>query len=284
MPDIFHYLDYREFLNDFYKHKKGQQSYFSIRYIASRTDVDPAHVARIFSGKRHVSNKNIAAFMDVCEFNRAERRFFQKLVAFNKARTETERQTTFEELMACSSIPYDTLTPAQYEFYKRWHYTSLRALIAIHPFQSDDYDALAEAMNPAITPRQAKLAVELLLKLGLIKINEQNTLELTSVHISTGESWNSLAIRQYQESTLDLTRNALDTIKRDLRDISTVTTGIGIDDLPKFREIIREFRANMIRLAMEKEDPDEVYQLNIQFFPVSQLQKWKIKKTSGGKS
>jgi len=83
MLSLLSYTDYRSFLNDFYKEQKRNVPSFSIRYIASKTGVDPAHVARILKGKRHVSAKNINKFMKLCKLDNQECTYFECMVAFN---------------------------------------------------------------------------------------------------------------------------------------------------------------------------------------------------------
>jgi len=236
--------------------------------MASKVGVDPAHVTRILHGKRHVSSENIGRFMDLCGLNPRERTYFEHLVQFNKARTDPDRKAAFERLLGVANIDSTVVHPNAYQFYSRWYYTAIRALVAIESFQLDDAGRIASTLRPPVTAPQAAKALRLLLKLGFIDEREDGILYVTEESISTGPSWRSLAVRNYQEEVLKLSQDAL-SIPRDIRDISTVTVGVGFSDLPRLREMIAEFRSSVVRYAMKNRCPDEVYQLNIQLFPVT---------------
>ncbi len=274
MPCVFDYTDYRAFLSDFYRDHKKRASHFSIRYMASKVGVDPAHVARILYGKRHVSAENIVRFMDLCGLNTRERTYFEQMVRFNKARTDRDRKAAFERLLGVANVDSTVVHPNAYQFYSRWYYTAIRSLVAIDSFRLDDAASIASTLRPKITVPQAAKALRLLLKLGFIAEREDGVLRVTEQNISTGPTWRSVAIQNYQEEVLELSRNAL-SIPRDIRDVSTVTVGVGFSDLPRLREMIAEFRSSLIRYATLNQCPDEVYQLNIQLFPVT--------RRSGGK-
>jgi uncharacterized protein (TIGR02147 family) len=80
-----------------------------------------------------------------------------------------------------------------------------------------------------------------------------------------------LAVRKFQAETLRLAGDLHDRIPREHRDISTVTMGISSETYKKLKEEVRAFRKRCIRIADADENVDRVYQLNVQFFPVSAI-------------
>jgi uncharacterized protein (TIGR02147 family) len=266
---IFDYLDYREFLRDFYKEQKRKHYYFSFRFLSQKTKIDPAHIARVFQCKRHLSEKSLAPFVALCKFNEEEKRYFDQLVSFNMARTDRQASQAFETLLSLSNIKSLTLRPEQYAFYTKWYYTAVRALIALRPFSARDCRRIAQALSPCITAGQARDAIKLLLKLGLVQKNQDGILNVTDEHITTGTQWRSLAVNAFQAETLRLAQESLDRHAKALRDISTVTIGIKHARMDEIRQRIAEFRKSIINCAEEDQDPDDVYQLNIQLFPLT---------------
>lgn len=267
---VFEYLDYREFLNAYYREQKRRHSYFSIRYISQRTGIDAAHIMRVLQGRRHLSDKTAAAFARLCKLADKEERYFQTLVHFNTARSSRLRQQAFERLLSLSGPRTTVLQPEQYEFYSKWYYTAIRALVGMHSFRAKrDFSRMGAMLTPAISARQAREAVRLLKKLGLVIETSEGGLEATEKHITTGTRWRSLAVRKFQTETLRLALESLERHDTNIRDISTVTVGIGKDQIPALRERIAEFRQSMMAIAEENQDPDDVYQLNVQLFPLT---------------
>lgn len=266
---IFDYLDYREFFRDFYLEQKRKHSYFSFRFLSAKSGIDPAHIARVFQCKRHLSEKSLAPFVALCKFSDEEQCYFDHLVAFNMARTERQATQTFEALLSLSSVKAQTLRAEQYAFYTRWYYTAVRALIAMRGFSVNDAAKIARMLTPAISTRQAREAIKLLLKLQLVTRNTDDILCCTDTHITTGQKWQSIAARTFQAETLRLALESLDRHPKEMRDISTVTVGIKQGKIEEMRQRIAEFRKSIMHLAEEDHEPDDIFQLNIQLFPLT---------------
>ncbi len=268
-PTLFDYLDYREFLRDFFKEQKRRHFYYSFRYIAQKTGIDPAHLARVFQSKRHLSQKSLDSIVSLLKLTDDEQVFFTRLFAFNTARTEREAKRAFEEILAFGGVKSKTLHAGQFRFYTKWYYTAVRALIAMRLFTERDYAAIARSLSPSISLSEAKDAVRLLLELGLVETGSDGILRVLDTHISTGPKWRSIAVKAFHSETIKLAGESIERHPREVRDISTVTVGIKRSRMDEIRQRIVEFRSSIMHLAEEDTDPDEVYQLNIQLFPLT---------------
>jgi uncharacterized protein (TIGR02147 family) len=87
--------------------------------------------------------------------------------------------------------------------------------------------------------------------------------------VTSGDKWHSVAIREFQKETINLSSQALDLYAKELRDISSITVALSAHDLPEIRERIRQFRQSILSLENDNK-PDTVYQINIQVIPVTQ--------------
>jgi uncharacterized protein (TIGR02147 family) len=161
-----------------------------------------------------------------------------------------------------------TLEKGQYEFFQKWYYSAILTLLDFYPFRND-YRALAQKLSPPITESQAKKAIALLRNLKLIKKKPDGTFGLISTMVTTGEHWRSLAITAFQEETMRLALEALHRIPREQRNISTTTVTLSEKDLDEANEIIKECRTALLKLAESQKNPDRVYQINLQLFPVT---------------
>jgi uncharacterized protein (TIGR02147 family) len=66
-----------------------------------------------------------------------------------------------------------------------------------------------------------------------------------------------------------LAGEALLTIPKKERDVSTLTVGVSGDDIIRIKEILRRTRQEILSLIEGSSDREYVYQLNTQFFPLS---------------
>jgi uncharacterized protein (TIGR02147 family) len=87
--------------------------------------------------------------------------------------------------------------------------------------------------------------------------------------VTTGEKWTSAAVASFQKETMRLAAESIDRHPRELRDISTLTVGVNVKDLPEIKERLRELRQSILNMKTENEEADCVYQINMQVIPLT---------------
>lgn len=271
--NVYDYFDYRKFLRDFYNKNKSENSYFSYRYMGRKVDLDPGYLVKVLQGKYHVTLAKVPLFAKLCKFNDIETKYFETLIRFNKSKTEKDTKLYFEKLISFKGVSRRNVAPYQYEFYQKWYYSAIRSLLGFFTFDSDDFAKLGQMLSPAITAKEAREAIELLLKLEFITKDDSGGYRLCDSLISTGEEWRSLAIRDFQRETIRLAGESLERHNKEIRDISTVTVSVAKEDMEDFRDLIKDFRSNVLKYAKETENPNSVYQLNIQLLPLTDVDK-----------
>ena len=274
MHHIDEYLDYRDFLKDFYTDKKNRSPFFSYRVFATKVGLDTSYLAKVIMKKRHIATKSIPKVAEYCGLKGRDAECFETLVNFGKAKTESQSRIYFEKLLAMKEAPSRTLLEKQYEYYTKWYYSAIRSVIEYFDFKGD-YGLLGKQLNPAIGAREAKKAIRLLESLGLISKDETGRYCQTDAAITTGTQWNSAAINAFQEDTIALAREALSRHPKNTRDISTITMAINAGQFEEIRERIREFRASLIKYVNEDTDPNQVFHMNIQLVPLTVVPKGK---------
>jgi uncharacterized protein (TIGR02147 family) len=268
MPSIFEYLDYRLFLLDFYEARKKKHSYFSYRYMSGKIGLDAGYLVKILQGKLHIPEKYIDALCSLCRFSEKENAFFRTLINFNKAKSENQIKIHFEKLLSFKSPGKQRIEKFQYEYFRKWYYAAIRSLVGITRF-SDDYESLSRMLTPAVSSRDVKKAIALLEKLKLIVKDESGCYTLSNAFVTTGESWRSLAIKDFQRETIRLAAESLDRHNKKERDISTATIAINKKDLFELKTKIADLRDSILKLAENSDDPDSVFQLNVQLYPLA---------------
>ena len=268
MQYLFDYLDYRLFLRDYYEAQKHDNFYFSYRYMSGKVGLDAGYLVKILQGKLHIPEKYIDSLCALCKFSEKENAYFRTLINFNKAKSENQIKTHFEKLLSFKSPGKQRLDKFKYEYYSKWYYSAIRSLIGLVRF-SGDCESLSRMLTPPVRPREVKNAVTLLEKLGLITKGVHGVYSLTDSFVTTGESWRSLSIKNFQRETIRLAAESLDRHAKEDRDISTVTVGIHKKDLAELKARIAEFREAIFKLAENSVDPNSVFQLNVQLFPMA---------------
>ncbi|MDG5816999.1 TIGR02147 family protein [Chitinispirillales bacterium ANBcel5] len=269
MKSLFEYFDYRDFLKDHYEWGKQKHDFFSFRYIAAKTGLDASFYVKVLQKQMHLSNRSIDSVCTFLKFNKMETEYFSLLVQFNKAKQKEGSKRLFEKLLEFKEPRTNTLETAQYEFFSKWYYIAIRELLNYYPFRGDFAD-LAARLNPPIKKSEAKTAINLLLKLSLIKIQDDGSYVPCDQFVSTGESWKSMAIENFQQETIKLAGESITRIPKTQRETSTVTVSMSWKCLQIMKERLREMRKELLEIARQDDTPEGVFQVNFQIFPLTQ--------------
>lgn len=267
MGDLYQYTDYREYLRDWYAVAKEKSPVMTYRYMATKLNIDPGFLVHIMQGHKHLSEKHLPALARALALGKGEFKYFERLFLFGKARSETEIARRFKDLMELRSMQSRTLGSKQYQYYEKWYVPTIRCLVAARGFRGD-YADLAKQLDPAITADEAMFAIKLLEKLGMLKRNKEGEFEVLDTFVTTGDSWVSFAIRDYQRQTMELAQRALMEQPKEKREISTMTFAIPSNEMPAIQEMAREFRQKVMHWALHQSDADTVVQFNLQVFTV----------------
>ena len=270
---IFEYLDYREFLKDYYSAKKEANPAFSLRVFSDKIGFKAKDfISRVMNGDKNLSSQSIPKVASGLRLGKHETEFFIALVKFNQAETTEERNSAFGEMQAVLKVvrfaeKQHLLGHAQYMVYSDWKHLTIRSLIGMFGFDGD-YEALAKRVHPRITAEEAKKSVKLLEDCQLIKKEKDGNYTLTESAITTGDRTSRLALRGYHQQCLKLAADSIDRDPPGTRHISGLTLGISQEGYERIVERINAFRKEIALIAEEDESADKVFQLQFALFPV----------------
>ncbi len=270
LPSVFDYLDYVKYLRDYYEARHAVDRWFSYRYIQRKTGIDPGYLFKVFQGKKPLPQKKIGAVANAYGLSKRETEYFTILVMYGQAKSNETIRKYFEQMLAFREIRSRTVTANEYAYYTKWYHTAIRHILSCIEFRGD-YKSLAKMTVPPISESEAKKAVALLCSLGFLEKDANGVFRTTDRFLTTGENWQSIAVRRFQQDTIMLAHRALDTVDKELRDISTVTVTLSAEGFAEARERIRQFRQDMLELADRQNNPAGVYHINIQMIPIGNL-------------
>lgn len=269
MPSVYQYTDYRQFLGDAYKERRAANSYFSYRFIAQRAGFSsPGFFANVLKGKKDISLKLAMNLADLFKLNAKEKQYFELLVLFTKAQDPGEKQEYLRRLLTLRGSQVRKTAPEQWEFYEHWQTTAVREALALKPFQGD-FRELAARIWPSITEREAKRAMDLLQRLGMVQRNARGVFERTDQVISVGDDIGKTIIEGFQIQTMELARKALEKLPSQQRNFSTLTLSVSRETYDAILDELRSFRRKVLEMARQSENPDRILQMNFHAFPMS---------------
>lgn len=273
MKPIFEYSDYRLFLQDYLHDAKSRGVQLTYEELGEKVGFSSrGFVTQIIQRKTKIPKAKIRKFGQALGLKKKEQEYFELVVKFDQAKTYRERNLLFKELVSRFSSCMKQIGPDKYEFYSTWYYSAIRSLLGYYPFIGD-YNKLAQQLVPAITPGQAKKAIEVLERLSLIIKKEDGYYHLTDRLVSTGDTVGTVALINFQNATMDLAKEALELFPRDQRDSSTLTLGLSEEGYKAAVEKIAVLRRELLEIARFDRQIDRVIQVNLHAFPLSKINK-----------
>ncbi|MDB5047591.1 MAG: hypothetical protein JWO30_662 [Fibrobacteres bacterium] len=273
MPDLFAYIDYRKFLKDYYEEQKAKDAKFSHRYFTMKVGFSSSgYFSDVLSGKKNLSGAFMMKFAKALKLSKEEEEYFLNLVSFNQAKTLEEKNRYYEKMMTSGKVKVDVLEPDKYEYFSKWHYAAVREILH-YTSVKDDYKSLAKSLDPPITAKDARKAVELLAGLGFIVKDAGGIWRPAAANVGTGGSFNGLNVANFHRNTLELAIRALDAFPPEQKGFSTLTLPLTGDKIRKAKLAIKNLRMYLLALAENGTKADRVYQFNFQLFPVTRIDK-----------
>jgi uncharacterized protein (TIGR02147 family) len=269
-PSVFHYFDFTAYLKQSFDFEKAENKKFSHRFIALRLGVKSSSFFKDVLAKRiKITPARAAAFAKLMHLNQVESEYFEQLVQYNQAETQQEKEMFLERLLRKSKSKLASpLQAFQKEYFNKWYYAAIRELLALREFRGD-YAALAAELSPAISPSEAMEAVNLLVRLGMIHKTAQGHYQKVDKVVSSGSELKPEMIRPAIEGNIQLALEALNAYPQEVRPFSYLTLSVSEESFNEIAERIRSFRRDVLEIVTKDAKVDRLYQLNIQFFPVS---------------
>lgn len=273
-PEIRSYSDYRIFLKDFFSYKKNENLNYSHRVFVRKAEMSsPSHLKMVIDGKRNLTGKTLKKYISAIGLKKKDATFFSLLVNYNQEANHEEKIALFQEIMMeRRKKGLSDIEEAQYDFLSKWHYVAIYCLVDLKGFNSNP-QWIASKLKKKVSIPNIEKALSELKRLKLITEDESGELQQTNGPLDTSDQVQSLAFRTYHKNMGELAISSLENEKVEHREFNGVTIPIDIDKLSEVKEMIRAFRIELNEVASNMENPNEVYQMNIHFFPLTEVTK-----------
>lgn len=232
---------------------------YSLRAYARDLGMHSSTLGQVLKGKRALPIKDFQRVASKLELGPKERTLFLESLYKTK--------TNIDDIQIKPLDDRFMLDESYYQIIAEWeHY------VVLDLFEVKDFEATVEQVcaRLGVSELRAQQVLENLLISGLLAKDAQGQLRKVHADIRTTEDITNQALKVSHRETLQMGLQKLEEIEVELRDFSSTTVAIDLEKLPEAKTIIREFRQKMAALLRDGHKTD-VYQLAIQFYPVTQL-------------
>lgn len=245
---------FRHFLQQEFIQRTERNKSYSLRAFARHLRINHATLSSLLSGKRpftSVTIKKIALALEIGP---------DKVEEF----TDSIKKDS-------STGPFFLLQQDAFNAISDWYFDAILELTQI-PKIALTPKLVSEAIG--ITEFQAKMALETLERLQLIFKDGNGRYKIQHINSTNilDNDFTTSANRKYQRSILEKSIAALSEVDRNERDHTSTTLAINRKDFKRAKDLIQKFRHDLNSfLQRDSRKFDEVYQLQVSFFPLSNL-------------
>jgi uncharacterized protein (TIGR02147 family) len=164
---------------------------------------------------------------------------------------------------------FSNLTLDRFRVIADWYHFAIYEMIDLKDFKNDP-EFISARLGNQITPAQAAQALDRLIRLELLASDEKGRLSKTDTdQVFTTTDVPSDALKKHHSQMIEKAALALRSQTIHERDISSNTIAIQVSKLPQAKKEIRKFQKSLSSLCTQN-PCDEVYQLNVQFFRLTE--------------
>ena len=279
---IFEYDDYRIFLRDFFNSKKRENKYFSQRSFTKKAGFSAHNFCTlVVAGKRNMSAGSIQKILKSIGLRGKSASFFENLVFLNQAKTISEKEHYFKKIRKIGkNTDFYQLNQGQFFYYEKWYYPVIRELMVYSSWE-DNYSKLANMVRPSITPLEAKEAVELLLDTGMVKKLSNGSYALSHTFV-TSENVPVYIKKKSRRDVLLKGVEAVENVEPSEKYAAYSTVTMSKKLYNEVRDLLDDVRQKILSRVADDDSPDEVYEVVLQAFPVSKMDKKRDQPLSEG--
>lgn len=242
---------FRNYLKQDFIKRVNKNPKYSLRSYANYLQINHATLSSLLSGKRKITQNTVEKLSDKLNIDPKSLHHFLS----DNNDNDFEFKLIEQDMFALMSL---------------WYFDAIIELSTISKFDFN-FQNIAKTLN--ITKLQAREAVTSLRDFGLLVINDDNK-RVKAKYPNTSnilnDQFTSSANRKYQMSILSKSIEAVEEVGIDRRSHTSTTMAVNFKDLKKAKKMINEFRKKLTKeLQIKSNNPDEVYQLQISFFPLT---------------
>ena len=269
MKDVLEYTSYRQYIADYYADKKAKSAFTWQEFAKKAGFSSPVYLKYVSEGRFNLSENAVARVASAMSLADYEQEYFGELVKFDHAKTDEEKKVFFNNMLAIAdSHKVKIIEADSYRFFEDWKNPVLRELAPSMPGAKPL--ALAHACRPKITAAEVSDSLNFLLKANLLQKDDEGNYVQTERSVTTGPlTATPVAVRALHRQMGEFALDAIEGVSQNERHFSGLTLGITRDAYEKIVQEIAECRKRIVAIARQDESTEEVYRLNMQFFPLT---------------
>lgn len=271
LPAVYGFLDHRDYLREWFELKRRIVRTFSYRVFARKAGfASHAFLSEVIQGRRNLSEESVHKCIHALGLVGEAAAYFMLLVRYGQETHLDRRRDLLSDLLRLQSVhQVQRVAGSQSEYFTHWLHVALREVAVFGGF-GRDWNAMAGFFHPKVNPEEVESSIELLLRLGLLRSQDDGEgFEYSCPRLTPGDI-DALTVASLKRQMTLLAINQLDRPEAPDTHLSSVTVSISRDRLFRVREILDKARRDILAETATDDSPaDQVLQVNLQLVPLT---------------
>lgn len=250
-------IEYIQIIKDEFEERKSKNPSYSLRAFAKNLNIDPSSLSSILSNKRALPLSKADGFIVKLKLNEDKSQIFMRSLLSQV--TKKSHNYVLEEAHTIQGENY-------FDIISEWEYFAVLSLTNLFDFEPTPSWIAGRIGIPL---ERASEVFTKLLELNLL-VDDGNGYKAVYSKIKTTEDVANLALKKAHLEEMDIIKEKIINVPVDRRHISSLTISIKKENFEKAKTMIRTFRKEMEACLENETDAQDVYQLAIQFYPLTQ--------------
>jgi uncharacterized protein (TIGR02147 family) len=199
--------------------------------------------------------------------------FFELLVAYGNAKDDKSKKAVLGRISVFAETHRVRVTGAdEYEFFKSWKNSVVREIAPALPGAT--HKQLSIASRRRIPTAEIAKILDFLLQSGYLEIDENGCYHQVNRSLKMSGEQNTIrksVARDLQRQMAELALDALENEPAEKRNMTGLTLGITRDKYAQIVQELAECRRRIVAIAASDDSTEEVYRLNMQLFPLTDI-------------
>lgn len=263
---VYEYSSYRSFLKQVLVQRKKKNLRYSLRAMAKQIRLTPAGLSQVMNGRKHLSVETAYRIAESLGLDDTQTEYFTTLVESEKTKSLEHKDVLLRKIRAL--YPQAEVTCLEADSFKLiadWYHFAILRLTELEKFEPSS-KWISKSLG--ITTEEADLAVERLLRLGLLKKNGKTVTKPNANPRAVSNMPND-ALRSFHRQTL---LKAMESLQEQLpseKFIGSETIAIDKSTLSELERESEKFFNRVLAIAAKGKKKNHVYHVGVQIFKLT---------------
>lgn len=275
-PSVYAFDDFLEFLKDHADKKKSANPRWSFGAWARRLKLSgTASLTMVLNGQRQPGEKLLERFIQYFDFKEDEREYFLDLARLYRHKDDPRMANYFKSQLETRKNKFSQKTIqviplSLFHVIAKWPYFAIREMTQLKGFK-ECAEWIKDRLKFKLSKEDVSKVLQDLFSQGLIEKDKDGLIRPSPNSIDTPQDMRSEIGKEFHSQMFELAQKAMHEVEPKDREYFSMTLTLKKERMGEFKEYLRKFQNDFCNIAEESQG-SATYQLNLQFFPLAEIE------------